>query len=897
MTQVITWLEALGAILPLALLEVWGRFSYLVGFVLAVCAFGGFTFRIGDRWGFGRERQTWDTTAFLSLPLTFVLIIATGYLGSFIVLVPGAQTFESLKDLVVLLGIVLFGYPALIVVPPAYMLSDLIEGVPPGFVLNWGEAYFFWSAFVWTAYQLIGRDPDFRRVRTWRRYGLFVALIMMVDPVMWGFICSGQFSSAVSYRNISSALFFTLAVTWVLAPPAFLVGLPLARRFGWFWAEIPGHVRERRIGSHEWLWESGRDRTAESSAALPEGLPIRMFLFMPFIALMLVMVGATGIVALRSADDDAARLATKLHQEASANIRSRLNSHLARTTAASDAERNQGLMFLLRSEALGSEGRAFILDRSGAIIAASVPAADPVVASAVAALARQTGPSGVSGAAMEFRFDHVTAKPLSRETWLTFATTYSDVNAGRDWILVTAMPEAFYLAGVRMGSSRAAMVFAMALALSLLLAAVLASMVTAPLRRISRATQKMARGDLSARVPGSRLEELGALAQSFNDMATRLETSFDDLETLVASRTTELRAAKEAAERANRSKGEFLANMSHEIRTPMNAILGYAQLLGRDRHLGDVQKQQIEIIRSSGNHLLILIDDILAMSKIEAGRATLVLETFDLPALLTDVELMFRQLTGTKRLELAFEQDRLPGALLGDAGKVRQVLINLLSNAVKFTTQGRIAVRAGCRASADRQVVTIAVEDTGPGIEPRNLSRIFDAFDQGDSKARSGGTGLGLAISRNFARLMNGDIVVESTPGKGSVFTFWFEAASEATEAVQAPVGHSIPLGLDPGVPGLHYVYGMTESRPAGPATLDAVARSTFAERLSTLPRALIEQLRDAAIEGRATRLESLADDARLHSEDLSAEIRAVASHFEYDVLVSALPARGRDEG
>ena len=118
MTNVITWLEAIVESIPLPLLEVWGRFSYLVGLLLAVCAFGGFTFRLGERWGFGRERQTWDLKAFLSLPLTFVLIIASGYLGSFIVLVPGAQTFESLKDLVVLLAIVLLGYPALIAVPP-----------------------------------------------------------------------------------------------------------------------------------------------------------------------------------------------------------------------------------------------------------------------------------------------------------------------------------------------------------------------------------------------------------------------------------------------------------------------------------------------------------------------------------------------------------------------------------------------------------------------------------------------------------------------------------------------------------------------------------------------------------------------------------------------------------
>ena len=111
MTAIVTWFEVVVSAIPLPLLEVWGRFAYVVGLFLAVCAFGGFTFRIGERWGFGRTRQTWDAKAFLSLPLTFVLIIATGYVGSFIVLVPGAQTFESLKDLVVLLCIVLLGYP------------------------------------------------------------------------------------------------------------------------------------------------------------------------------------------------------------------------------------------------------------------------------------------------------------------------------------------------------------------------------------------------------------------------------------------------------------------------------------------------------------------------------------------------------------------------------------------------------------------------------------------------------------------------------------------------------------------------------------------------------------------------------------------------------------------
>src|SRR6202050_4951948 len=170
MTAITTWYEMIVGIVPLPLLEVLGRFSYIVGLFLAFCAFGGFTFRIGDRWGFGRARQTWDVRAFLSIPLTFVLIIASGYIGSFIVLVPGAQTFESLKDLVVLLSVVLLGYPALLTVPFAYGLSDLIEGVPPEFLLAWLPGHFINPAYFWIAHQFIGKNPDFRVRSTWWRY-------------------------------------------------------------------------------------------------------------------------------------------------------------------------------------------------------------------------------------------------------------------------------------------------------------------------------------------------------------------------------------------------------------------------------------------------------------------------------------------------------------------------------------------------------------------------------------------------------------------------------------------------------------------------------------------------------------------------------------------------------
>ncbi len=253
---------------------------------------------------------------------------------------------------------------------------------------------------------------------------------------------------------------------------------------------------------------------------------------------------------------------------------------------------------------------------------------------------------------------------------------------------------------------------------------------------------------------GPFLLEERALLDSLAEMLVaylELRKHQERLEALVASRTTELRAAKEAAESASRAKSAFLANMSHEIRTPMNAILGYAQLLRRDPDLGDEQKQKIGIVHSSGDHLLTLINDILEMSKIEAGRATLTVEPFDLGALLNDVRLMFRDLTEKKSLELTFEQDpHLPRALAGDAVKIRQVVINLLSNAVKFTERGRV----------DRSRLLPRRCDAGPACRRHRRRRHgtgnrapqshadLRRVRPGRRRSASGGTGLGLAISR-----------------------------------------------------------------------------------------------------------------------------------------------------
>ncbi len=534
MAPIIEWFESIFLSLPLPLLEVWGSFGYIVGLVLMFLSFGGLTLRPKGKWGLGREKQTWDLQALLSIPLTFSLIFITGYIGSFIVLVPGAQTFESLKDLSVFLCIVLFGYPALLAVPFAYGLSDLMEGVPPNFLLDWIVGYFINPACFWVAYQLIGRDPDFRKLRTWGWYFIFVLIFMSIEPELWGYICSDKFTPMISYRNITPALFFTTSITWIIAPFAMLAGLPLARKYNFFWAEIPGHVREMFISFKE-----NTDRKERINLhSNDQSIPIRIFLVTPMIAIVLVMVGTTAYMTLSSAEVNANKLASRLHQEISENINLQLDDYLEKSETLNEQERLIYINRLLKKASIAKHGKAFVINRNAKIIASSLEGNnnedDPSVATnndlvfknAINHLNKfYESPEKLKSIA-QFQFAVITAKPLSRETWFTQATPYEDNSKKIDWIVVTSMPASYYLAGVREGNSKSAMVSAISLMVSLLIAAVLAGIVATPIRRISHATQAIALGDLSQRVPYSKLEELGALAASFNNMAKQLEESF-----------------------------------------------------------------------------------------------------------------------------------------------------------------------------------------------------------------------------------------------------------------------------------------------------------------------------------------------------------------------------------
>ncbi|MCG8038099.1 MAG: AAA family ATPase [Candidatus Thiodiazotropha taylori] len=301
-----------------------------------------------------------------------------------------------------------------------------------------------------------------------------------------------------------------------------------------------------------------------------------------------------------------------------------------------------------------------------------------------------------------------------------------------------------------------------------------------------------------------------------SQMAISLDNAllYRDLENRVNERTAELaqsnrelELARQKAEAANRAKSFFLANMSHELRTPLNAILGFSEMLEHDRDTSRDQKKKLTIINRSGDHLLAMINDVLDLSKIEAGRVELEPVAFDLKNLLEDIRRMIevRATASDLTFNLQIAPD-LTTYVKADAGKLRQVLINLLGNAVKFTEQGGFSLRAQTipiEGDHKQLSLQIEVEDSGPGIPSEQLDRIFEPFSQaGYSSAKARGTGLGLAISRSFVELMGGDIKVDSRLGEGTLFQLEIPVIiTEAADLKETASRQSSILGLAPGQP------------------------------------------------------------------------------------------------
>ncbi len=282
----------------------------------------------------------------------------------------------------------------------------------------------------------------------------------------------------------------------------------------------------------------------------------------------------------------------------------------------------------------------------------------------------------------------------------------------------------------------------------------------------------------------------------------------------VAQRTQELKIAKEQAEAANRAKSAFLANMSHELRTPLNAVLGYGQILSRSQNLQPNDREHLSTIMRSGEHLLALINDVLELSKIDADRVELQPVSFDLRQMLSDLEVMLRPRAESKGLTLTFvSASDVPPFIRADQNKLRQILINLLSNAVKYTEEGKIELRIKNEElrikngesepipNSQFSILNFSVADTGIGIAPDDLERVFDTFVRVQDQQYNTGTGLGLSISQRHVSMIGGELTVTSDVGKGSVFCF--DVQIEVVEAadVESRLSARKVLGIEPGQP------------------------------------------------------------------------------------------------
>jgi len=339
--------------------------------------------------------------------------------------------------------------------------------------------------------------------------------------------------------------------------------------------------------------------------------------------------------------------------------------------------------------------------------------------------------------------------------------------------------------------------------------------ISRPLLGLQKSAALIARGDLEASIENRSRDEIGALAQDLRSMRDSIKHLFEALQTSnskleeysttleqkVEERTLELSRAMSEAEAANRTKSQFLANMSHELRTPLNAIIGYSEMLQEEvEDLGSEQlTPDLQKIQAAGTHLLGLINDMLDLSKIEAGRMEPFLETFDVDTMIKDVGATIRPLVEENGNTLVVDIEGRLGSMRSDLTKLRQSLFNLLSNACKFTKRGAVTLSAVRETVEGRDWYTFRVMDTGIGMTAEQITKVFQPFSQADATTTReyGGTGLGLAITERFCHLLGGHIEVESRPGQGSTFTMRLPAASVDVES--APLVPMEALAMTPG--------------------------------------------------------------------------------------------------
>lgn len=362
----------------------------------------------------------------------------------------------------------------------------------------------------------------------------------------------------------------------------------------------------------------------------------------------------------------------------------------------------------------------------------------------------------------------------------TMETLYGplDVRGVRVATLAVGLPAQTLVGGIQGKSLLLTLLVGIAVLVALGIGLLTARAITKPVGELVGATRALANGELHVRAPEGAKDEIGALSASFNAMATELETQHSTLEKQVEERTAALRSANAQLVRASSAKTAFIAMMSHELRTPLNGIIGFADMLS-DPMFGDHTPEETRDlaanIMASGRHLLGLINDLLDMARIEAGKVEIRPVPTEVGGVVYEVENVLGALARAKNIEMTTDVDKDVPLAMADPARLRQVLFNLVSNAIKFTPDGG-------RITLDvvnlEHSVTISVSDTGPGLLPEEAERIFQPYERGSAGIDGEGAGLGLALARSLVELQGGRIWVKSTPGKGSTFSVLIPVAN-----------------------------------------------------------------------------------------------------------------------